>query len=151
MDTMRGVIMDREIRNTWVRKLRERGRVQGRRALCTEVDGVKYQCCLDVLVEAHMEAVPGALVREVMPEGRVFYRQTDAMRYGDTIGGLLPPVTAEWAQTTESPFVRAPEGWRRWLYPRRYRCSTEALTYLNDTARESFRTIARMIRWGVME
>jgi hypothetical protein len=144
--------MDKKIRNAWVRKLRERGRVQGRAALCTETDGVKYQCCLDVLVEAHMEAVPSALTREVMPEGRVYYRQVDATRYGGTIGGLLPPVTAEWAQTAEAPYVHAPKGWRRWLYPRRYRRSgARALTYLNDTRQESFRTIARMIRWGIVE
>jgi len=99
-----------------------------------------------------MEAVPDALKREVRIGGRVFYFQTAATEGGGAIGGLLPPVTVQWAGLGDaSPDVRAPKGWRRWLYPRRYRHEVMSLATLNDSCRESFRTIAQMIRWGVVE
>lgn len=140
--------MDEKLRRRWVRKLRERGRVQGHGLLCqVDESGVRRQCCLDVLVEAVLEDRPGLVAREVNRFGVVQYKaESSYIRES----GILPGPVAAVAGLATNPTVRAPSGWRRWLYPRRYRGRVIAMTRLNDGHGEPFRVIARMIRWGVV-
>lgn len=127
-------MMSPELRARWSAALREPHRVQGREALCwITPDGVRKQCCLDVLVELyqadHPEGTPGHLVVATTGEDdgtrRVSYRDPEGVFQES---GLLPVAVALWADVHTSPVIGA------------YGAVT-----LNDSMGESFAQIADRI------
>lgn len=136
--------MNAEIKSIWTSKLREPGRTQGSGYL---KDSEGRQCCLDLLMEAGVEA--GVQEPSVTNSGCIYYPSFSG-GISDHEDLVLTDEVVMWAgMSWKDPWVRIPDFLRR-KYEQNFLNAnvygnTATLTRLNDQIHMSFADIADAI------
>ena len=122
-------MMNQDVKQKWLAKLRDGTRVQGRGALrFVDREGTVRQCCLDVLHEVAVEE--GVITPPILDVNQYYYLDED----GDRESGTLTSQVVNWAELDSAdPSIDA-EG-----------VGSSSLSGLNDTEGYTFEEIADVI------
>ena len=136
--------MNADIKKIWTDKLREPGRTQG---ICLLRDLKNRQCCLDMLMEAGVEAgIQSSPVRQTLSYVYPVDSSPNYFGYEDVEKIILTQSVCDWAGLKDrDPSVSVPEHIIRKYHMTDYKDNIVTLTHLNDGMHVSFADIADII------